>query len=68
MGSKKGTKIAKLRDTRRTEIILQKCYIILQNYFKNISKIFQILLTFVSKCNIYNTKEKNKKMEELSWQ
>ena len=62
MGSKKGTKIAKLRDTRRTEIILQKCYIILQNYFKNISKIF------VSKCNIYNTKEKNKKMEELSWQ
>ena len=41
--------------------------ILKKEYYKNISKIFQILLTFLSKCNIYNTK-KTQKMEELSWQ
>ena len=39
---------------------IQQCYNTLQKYYKNITEIFQIVLTFVSKCNIYNTKEKQK--------
>ena len=30
-------------------------------YYKNISKIFQIVLTFVLKCNIYNTRKHRNK-------
>ena len=32
----------------------------LRKYYKNISKIFQIVLTFLSKCNIYNTSKTEK--------
>ena len=32
----------------------------LRKYYKNISKIFQIVLTFLLKCNIYNTSKTEK--------
>ena len=48
---------------QKNRIIFNEKYItkilhLFQKYYKNISKIFQIVLTFVSKCNIYNTKGK----------
>ena len=66
-GCDKKKKRQKIEAVRENEKVLQKYYNILRQYYKNISKIFQIVLTILSKCNIYNTK-KTQKMEELSWQ
>ena len=41
--------------------VLQKYYNIFRKYYKNISEIFQIVLTILSKCNIYNTKKTQNK-------
>ncbi len=68
MDDKKTRKCGKCAGVGKEQKRLQKYYIVLQNCFKNISKIFQIVLTIVLKCNIYNTKENTNKMEELSWQ
>jgi len=43
--------------SKKRKNTLQKYYKIFLKYYKNISKIFQMLLTILSKCNIYNTKE-----------
>ena len=56
MDGKKDKKSERTGTVRKAKTILQKYY----KYYKNISKIFQIVLTFLLKCNIYNTSKTQK--------
>ena len=56
MEGEKRQKSKRVGAVRKEKNILQKCY----KYYKNISEIFQIILTFLSKCNIYNTSKTQK--------
>jgi len=60
-GCDKKKKRQKIEAVRENEKVLQKYYNILRQYYKNISKIFQIVLTILLKCNIYNTKKTQNK-------
>ena len=57
MDGKKDKKSERTGTVRIQKNTLQKYYKMFREYYKNISKIFQMLLTILSKCNIYNTKE-----------
>lgn len=56
MDGKKREKSERLGTVREEWKTLQIYY----KYYKNISEIFQIVLTFWIKCNIYNTKKTHK--------
>ena len=56
-GQKKDKKKGKTWHSKETIKHITKVLQMLRKYYKNISKIFQIVLTFLSKCNIYNTKK-----------
>ena len=65
MDGKKDKKSERTGTVRKAKTILQKYY----KYYKNISKIFQNVWTFVAKCNIYRLRKKHRNnLEELSWQ